>query len=138
MQVCSLKSALGSAPAELTLSPISDAASLAGWKIDSAKVTVAAGERKPIKISLSVPAAPRAGSAAAFGQDEYAVCVLEAVATGGSPALPQGGQHYRIIVRALVKPHAPPAAPAEGAAAASGEGKKSGTPKSAKKPPTPR
>lgn len=107
VQVCCLKPAVGSATAvELTLQPPSDRAALAGWAVDSLKVSAAPGDRKPVTLSLSVPATPPAASAAAFGAAEFAVMVLEGVVTGGAPAAPPGGRPVRVIVRAWVKPEA--------------------------------
>jgi hypothetical protein len=106
MQVCNLKSAQGGAPVELTLDPLSDAATLRGWNVDALKVVANVGECKPLRISLTVPITPPAASAAAFGEPEYAVMILEGMGTGGVPALPAGGQRYQVVVRAWVKPEA--------------------------------
>jgi hypothetical protein len=75
-----------------------------GWKLESLKVVANAGERKPLQISLSVPRSPPAASAAAFGEAEYMCLNVEAVATGGMPALPTIGRKHVIRIKALVLP----------------------------------
>jgi hypothetical protein len=120
LQVCGLKPSQGvGAPVELTLSPPSDKATLEGWKVSTLKVTAAPGECKPMQLSITVPSKPRTASAAAFGEPEFAVMVLEGVAKGGTPPLPPGGRRYCILVRAWVRPVAgsalaPPAAKGKG------------------------
>ena len=106
MQVCNLKSAkLGGAPGEFTFQPISDAATLAGWSVDSLKIAVVAGESKPVNITYVQPSVPLAGSAAAFGHPEFVEMILEGVAKGGLPAPASSmGRQYRIKVRVWVNP----------------------------------
>ena len=43
---------------QLHSNALTDEATLAGWKIDTLKISDAAGERKPIKVNLSVPEVP--------------------------------------------------------------------------------
>ena len=107
---------------ELQLNAVTDEATLAGWKVDTLKMSVAAGERKPIRVSLSVPEVPHSASAAAFGLEEYVTVTLNGVATGGSPAAPAGGRLYAIAVRALVRPEKDPVSEVARASATSGKG----------------
>ena len=112
MQVCCLKPAVGVGSAiELNFEPPSGAAVLAGWSVDTLKVTAAPGDHKPMLLSLTVPTTPPAASAAAFGAAEFAVMVLEGESNGGL--------RVRITARAWVKPEmgTPPPIPA-------GKGKK--------------
>lgn len=103
MQVCSLKSSQGGAPAELVLDPISASASSQGWSVDALKVTAAPGERKPLKFTLAVPRTPVKGSAAALGLQEYAELHVQGTGSGGMPAM-LAGTRFQICVSALVVP----------------------------------
>lgn len=59
----------------------------AGFKADPLKVSVPAGERKPLLISCTAPQQPKAGSLAAMGVQQTLTGVVTGVLKGGLPAL---------------------------------------------------
>jgi hypothetical protein len=58
---------------------------IAGFKVDSLKLAVPAGERKPLTITFSAPQQPKPGSPAALGLTEEVIGTLMGVLKGGVP-----------------------------------------------------
>lgn len=61
------------------------------------KVTVAAGERKPLVVSCTAPQQPKAGSLAALGLQQTLSATVTAWLKGGLPA-PQAAAGRRVVL----------------------------------------
>ncbi|DBA68488.1 TPA: Cilia- and flagella-associated protein 74 [Trebouxia sp. C0005] len=97
LEVVSLKSKAGGSPVEFTLEPIPDSVSAAGFKVDSLKLAVPAGERKPLTITFSAPQQPKPGSPAALGLSEEVTGTLTGTLKGGVPP-PKTAAGRRIVL----------------------------------------
>ncbi|DBA92223.1 hypothetical protein WJX77_001787 [Trebouxia sp. C0004] len=97
LEVVSLKSRAGGSPVEFTLDPIPASVSAAGFKVDSLKLAVPAGERKSLTITFSAPQQPKAGSPAALGLSEEVIGTLMGVLKGGVPP-PKAAAGRRILL----------------------------------------
>jgi hypothetical protein len=104
LQVGSLKSGAGGSAVEMIFDPMSDLATLAGWRVEPMKISVNAGEVKPLNITLDLSNATSTVSTAASGQHEIIEFILRGVGKGGTPALPPQGIVYNIHVHGHVKP----------------------------------
>ncbi len=58
---------------------------IAGFKVDSLKLAVPAGERKSLTITFSAPQQPKPGSLAALGISEEVIGTLMGTLKGGVP-----------------------------------------------------
>ncbi|DBA95272.1 TPA: Cilia- and flagella-associated protein 74 [Trebouxia sp. C0006] len=97
LEVVSLKSKAGGSPVEFTLDPIPAAVLAAGFKVDSLKLAVPAGERKSLTITFSAPQQPKPGSLAALGLSEEVIGTLMGTLKGGVPP-PKTAAGRRILL----------------------------------------
>ena len=70
---------------------------IAGFKVDSLKLAVPAGERKPLTITFSAPQQPKPGSPAALGLSEEVTGTLTGTLKGGVPP-PKTAASRRIVL----------------------------------------
>jgi len=70
---------------------------IAGFKVDSLKLAVPAGERKPLTITFSAPQQPKPGSPAALGLTEEVIGTLMSILKGGVPP-PKAAAGRRILL----------------------------------------
>ncbi|KAL0048978.1 hypothetical protein WJX82_003679 [Trebouxia sp. C0006] len=87
----------GGSPVEFTLDPIPAAVLAAGFKVDSLKLAVPAGERKSLTITFSAPQQPKPGSLAALGLSEEVIGTLMGTLKGGVPP-PKTAAGRRILL----------------------------------------
>ena len=70
---------------------------IAGFKVDSLKLPVPAGERKPLTITFSALQQPKPGSSAALGLSEEVIGTLMGTLKGGVPP-PKTATGRRILL----------------------------------------
>ena len=69
-----------------------------GFKVEQMKVTVVAGERKPLMVSCTAPQQPKAGSLAALGLQRTLAATVTGWLKGGLPAPSQAAAGRRVVL----------------------------------------
>lgn len=101
----SLKSKLGGSNSEVVFDELSAKVKEAGWTVEPMKLSVAAGDKKPLTVKYTAPRSTQLMAYTGLDLVEYVEMTLSGTLKGGAPSLGPSGRRVAITCRCLVDPN---------------------------------